>query len=88
MIHFEESDRTAWLKFLNTPEGAKGLAFLREQKTPVIRIAAAPHEMHLDLGAQKGFQDALDEIEKLARLPEDNRLRTADRPSLQSTRRA
>ena len=87
MIHFEEEDRQKWLKFLNTPAGAKGIAFIREQKKPVIRMAGAPHEMQADLGAQKGFNDAIDEIEKLARIPRDIDMRTADLPPLESTRR-
>jgi hypothetical protein len=67
-------------------EGAKGLAFLREQKIPPIRGSGAPHEMHMDLGAQKGFHHTLSEIERLARLPEDRTVKTADRAPPESTR--
>lgn len=87
MIHFEESDRQAWLKFLSTPAGAKGIAFLRENKVPSIRTVGQPHEMHMDLGAQKGFHDTLNEVEKLGRIIEEKEFKTADRPTLHPTRR-
>lgn len=87
MIYFEEDDRQKWLKFLNTTSGAKGIAYIREQKKPSIRMAGAPHEMQADLGAQKGFNDAIDEIEKLGRIAKEIDMRTADRPPLEPTRR-
>jgi hypothetical protein len=87
MIHFEEDDRVKWLAFLNTPSGAKGLAFLREHKRPSVRRSGAPHEMHLDLGRQDGFDEALEEVERLARRSEERKLQTADRPGLNPTRR-
>jgi hypothetical protein len=87
MIHFEEKDRQAWLAFLTTPSGAKGLAVLREQKVPSMRSAGQPHEMQFDLGSQKGFHEAIKEIEKLGRIPEEKTPTTADRPSLHATRR-
>jgi len=85
-VHFEEVDRIAWLAFLDTPAGKTGLAYLREAKRPMVRINGEPHEMHLDLGRQLGFDDAILEVEKLSRLPEDRKRLTADRPSLQATR--
>lgn len=87
MIHFEEQDRKAWLAFLNSEPGRKGLAFLREQKRPGIRKGGAPHEMQFDLGVQDGFTVAIEEVESLGRIPKPPSMITADRPPLESTRR-
>lgn len=87
MIHFEEKDRQAWLAFLTTDSGAKGLAFIREQKVPVIRPTGEPHEMHFDAGKVEGFRAGVDEVEALSRIAKTNQIRTADRPPLAATRR-
>jgi hypothetical protein len=85
-VHFEEKHREAWLAFFNTEAGSVGIAFLRESKRPTIRRTGQPHEMQFDVGAQEGFDVAINAVEGLARLTEEKELKTADRPALFDTR--
>ncbi|MFB1500833.1 hypothetical protein [Thiocapsa sp. N5-Cardenillas] len=85
MIVFEEKDRQAWLAFLNTESGAKGIAFLRETRRPAVRLTGQPHEIHVDAGAQHGFDLAIREVENLRLMPKKT-AGVAPSPSIDMTR--
>lgn len=84
--NFDSKMREEWTRFLNTLAGRTGLAFLRENARPVIRLDGEPHHQSFDLGAQKGFDDALRAVEGLDNIIPESPSQTHT-PSLRSTRR-
>lgn len=81
-----DKTRQLWRGLLTSEAGLQGLAFLREDMSPIRSgPGIEPHHVQMDAGFQNGYKKALEDLwEKLAEEPP--RQQSEETPTLHDTR--